>query len=848
MVPSTRAAPLCGFVAMVLTGSLWLALPGCDGATARGGSSGGGGTVGGGTAGASSAGTTGSSGSSGASGTTGTPSSGGTGTTGGTAASGGGTTGGSATGGGPTGGGITGGTSTSGSTTGGTGRSGCPPPASATSADFYVATDGQDSWSGTLAAPSSSGTNGPFATLGRAASAAAGLLASSGGRTTPIVVLVRGGRYALTAPIQLGASDSGSAAVPIVYAAYPNESPVFSGGVAVSGWRQLASGGWQTSSAGLAPFAQLFVNGSRRYRPTTTPQGYLYNQGPVIVATKSSACPTAVTGGYECFDRFRFSAGDLSPAWANPTDIEIDDFEDWTMSRMRLSSVDATNLIAYLTGPTYTSAQFHGFIYHHRYLAENVKEALSQPGQWYQDIPSSTLTYLPLAGEAMATAEVIAPQATQLLVANGLSHVTFRGLTFSHQNWTVPAAGHPSGQGEQDVPAALSFQGCDGIVLDGCTLSELGGWGVEFVGAGGFQPTSQAPYAVQVVGSTLTDLGTGGIRIGRAPSGSDTESNVAQHVLVQNSLLSGLGRLLPQGTPIWIGNSHDDLVDHCEIWDSYNVGISIGFSFDYVGSLAHDDVVQWTLLHDLGQGVTSDIGGLYTLVSTATGTILQNNVIHDVTHDPGNPAVSKSAGYGGWGIYFDQGTSNVLAENNLVYRTSQTGFKQNYGEANRAKNNIFAFGMLGQVERTHDEDHLSFTFENNLVYWDRAALQYGAWSCQDLATGAQVPCTNRFLFQSNLYWDLASTPLFLTQSPTQSYDLAGWQAIGEDLGSSVQDPLFVSPAYPNDDFTLRPGSPAASVGFVPFDPSQAGRLACAPTTPPAVPPAFPLQLPAKSAY
>ena len=40
--------------------------------------------------------------------------------------------------------------------------------AAAPAADFYVATDGNDAWSGTLASPNAAKTDGPFATLQRA--------------------------------------------------------------------------------------------------------------------------------------------------------------------------------------------------------------------------------------------------------------------------------------------------------------------------------------------------------------------------------------------------------------------------------------------------------------------------------------------------------------------------------------------------------------------------------------------------------------------------------------------------------------------------------------------------------
>jgi len=71
------------------------------------------------------------------------------------------------------------------------------------------------------------------------------------------------------------------------------------------------------------------------------------------------------------------------------------------------------------------------------------------------------------------------------------------------------------------------------------------------------------------------------------------------------------------------------------------------------------------------------------------------------------------------------------------------------------------------------------------------------------------------------------------------YTFAGWQGIGEDLQSVVQNPGFNNPTYPADDFSLPHGSPG--VGFVVFDPSQAGRTNPV-LKPPAVAPTFPVKL------
>ena len=70
-------------------------------------------------------------------------------------------------------------------------------------------------------------------------------------------------------------------------------------------------------------------------------------------------------------------------------------------------------------------------------------------------------------------------------------------------------------------------------------------------------------------------------------------------------------------------------------------------------------------------------------------------------------------------------------------------------------------------------------------------------------------------FDRNLYWNASGKPvLFGTMS------FAEWQATGQDRDSRVADPMFVAPE--KGDFRLRPGSPAAEVGFEPWDFSTVG--------------------------
>jgi hypothetical protein len=102
----------------------------------------------------------------------------------------------------------------------------------AAQADFYVATNGSDSWSGTRPDPEPAAAEGPFASVGRARDAVAA--ARTAGRTGRIVVRLRGGRYYIEPSVVADIVNDTAAGV--VYAAYGDEDPVCSSGVDIPGW------------------------------------------------------------------------------------------------------------------------------------------------------------------------------------------------------------------------------------------------------------------------------------------------------------------------------------------------------------------------------------------------------------------------------------------------------------------------------------------------------------------------------------------------------------------------------------------------------------------------------------
>lgn len=655
-------------------------------------------------------------------------------------------------------------------------------------AEIYVSPVGKDVWSGRLAEPTADGADGPVATLERAKQLVAELRRREPERDRPIVVSVRGGVYYLDQPLEFRPEDSGTENSPTVYEAFGDERPVLSGGVRIANWTVDAEGRWQTTleeaRSGKWSFAQLFVDDQRRFRPRLPKQGYYY------VAEQLGR------------NQFGFADQDIRADWDNLRDVEVLAFHKWSASRMRIAAVMPEQRRVAFTGQSWEP-----FAKGRRYLAFNVREALSEPGQWYLDRPLGRLTYIPKPGERPDRAVVIAPRLEQLLVLQGdlarkrwVRHIRFRGLTFAHANWTLPPAGQAFPQAEIGLNAAIVAIGARQIAFERCAVRHIGGYGMAF-GSGSRDN--------RVENCELVDLGGGGVKIGHAGSGTwdqikqmsnDAELHVSHHIIRNCSIAHG-GRLHPAAVGVWIGQSSYNIIERNDIFDFYQIGISVGWTWGYGRSDAHDNDIGFNHVYAIGQGVTSDMGGIYTL-GVQPGTVVHDNHVHDV----------QSFSYGGWGLYTDEGSTGIVIERNLVHHTKTGGFFQHYGRANHIRNNIFAFADQFQLEGTRPEPHTAFYFERNIVYWDNASPLMGG--CHS----ALEPCKINFILDHNVYWNAAGKPIVFPGN----LDLDHWrEKQGQDRHSLVADPLFVNAE--NGDFRLEPNSPALDLGFQRLDAIDAGR-------------------------
>lgn len=574
----------------------------------------------------------------------------------------------------------------------------------------------------------------------------------------PCTIWVRGGIYELAEPLRLGAEDSG-----LVITAYKNEKPVLSGGRRLTGWKAI-EGVWQTKVENWH-FRSLFVNGRRAVLARTPNAPDFFRMQGARVSDKPA--------------QFKFAPGDIKPHWAKEPDAVVVAFEKWTDFRRHIRVVNTNENRVGLSGNAASHTHESGA----RYFIENTADALDAPGEWHLDRSTGIVRYLPLPGEDLKMTEIVAPRLAELVVMKGARNVVLRGLTFSHTDWTMPDDGYTDTQAAVHVPGDLRAEATVDCAIENCVFSHLGGYAIEL------GPGCQRN---RIVGNTIFDIAAGGIRLG-VPNEKTPDAARANHShVIADNHLHRLGRVNAPAVGVLILQSGTNRVAHNHIHDLYYTAISVGWNWGYQETPCRANVIEFNHLHDVGQGMLSDMGAVYTL-GIQRGTVVRNNLIHDV----------NSFTYGGWGLYPDEGSTGIVFENNLVYRTKSAGFHQHYGRENIVRNNIFAFGKEHQVMRTREEEHISFIFTNNIVYFDSGTLLGSNWK------------NEKFVMENNLFFDARSTNIsFAGATPDQ------WRARGHDTNSLIADPLFIAPAKGN--FGLKPASPARKRGFKPLDPADAG--------------------------
>ena len=668
-------------------------------------------------------------------------------------------------------------------------------------ATFFVSPEGRDDWSGRLQAPNREKTDGPLASL-QGARDAIRKLKAAGPLTEPVTVKFDQGGYPITAPVVFTPEDSGTAQAPIVYQGLGANTTI-TGGRKITGFKRGPGGVWTTQIPEVAEgkwyFEQLWINGGRGVRactPNMVRMGSVWVPRWFYMTKKMPGGLDPLTGQPADLSRRAFYADprDVASLASVPkdqlADVNVIAYWAWEASRHRVASFDPQTGGIITTGNAPWAFGWLGM--NQRFQLENYKAALDAPGEWFLD-RNGTLSYLPVPGQDMTTATVVAPVAEQFLLLQGdakagtpLEYVTFRDLSFGYAGYTLEPQGHGDGQAAVTVPAVITVDGGRHIAFDRCRIGYTGSYGLWL---------RKGCRDCSVRQCELFSLGAGGVKIGEQGVAPDEADQTGGNV-VDNCLIRSGGRVFPGAEGVWIGQSGDNQVTHNDISDFFYSGISVGWSWGYRPTLAHNNKIEFNHVHHLGWGVLSDMGGIYTL-GLSDGTTVSNNVVHDIWS-------WDHYGWGGLGLYNDEGSTHITMENNLVYNTRDMPYNLHYGKELTVRNNIFCCGRDFQLQYSRPEPHLGLTFANNIVYWKTGDL----FKAKSLGE-------RKMAFDNNVYFRAGGQPFDF-----MGLTFADWQKTGLDTHSVVADPKFADPD--KLDFTLAPDSPALKLGFKPFDWRRAG--------------------------
>jgi hypothetical protein len=569
-----------------------------------------------------------------------------------------------------------------------------------------VSTQGNDTWSGSLTAPNADRTDGPLRTIQAAQAKARARIADMvAGRLArqPIHVDIGTGTYTLSAPLSFTDADSGVAGSPVVYEAVG--SVILSGGMLLSTKTSTSTTfNYAVPTGATAPtwsYGQQLYVGGRRAILARQP-----NDGQFYFVTK----PVPLVGEPAPVGRTAYQTTANALAWVNGlpsaerSNAIVNMYQSWTTGRHHFdpnAPVGALQLTPAAKWPFMASGS------NQRWYVENVRSALDAPGEFYGD--STGVTYMRRADETGSAPAAILANQDRLIAVQGnaslnrwVQYLEFRGLAFQYTRLQTPSSGLLDSQAGSLLGAAIEVDGARNLVIDNCTFTRLGSYAIWLRNDVRNSTASN---------NTIYDVGAGGIKVGVA-SQSQTDVNATAFNTISGNTITDTGHVMPGGgVGVWVGQSWDNVVTRNLISNTTYSGISVGWTWGYGAATSGRNAITNNELLNIGQGAVSDVGGIYSLGITP-GTVISGNLIREVRSYGG---YGPGGTYGAWGIYQDEGSSQVTIQNNVVIGTDNGGYLLHFGRNNTVSNNFFAWGDMAEIGVTVTDPLTQLAVAGNLV-------------------------------------------------------------------------------------------------------------------------------------
>jgi parallel beta-helix repeat protein len=559
-----------------------------------------------------------------------------------------------------------------------------------------------------------------------------------------------------------------------------------SGGIPVTGWTQV-SGNTYSATISIPIFInQLFVNNQRivRTRVPTNYSDYLYYAA-------SLSDPNQARYGFQ-YQQGQFDFKSLD-------DAMVVVYHSWTESHHYIDQLITANNTVLFTNPSDHPIGADLLQGKKRFHIENVCEALV-PNSFCFVNETKTINLMTDGSYDPTKVQIITSINEFVVIIAGedvnksVDNIIIDNVAIQHSAWNIARTQVADYQAAIFLESApLYIANATSIIVSDVEVSHTGSYGVW---------VKEGTSNINIINSLVTDTGAGGIRIGQMISPVPTPTTSIN--IISNEVSYG-GNVFPSGVAVISHRASDVVIADNVIHHHRYTGISVGWQWGYAPSETSNVLVEGNYIHDTGRHILCDQGGIYTL-GIQLGTVITNNVIKNVY----SYAVYM------WGIYLDEGSSEILVSNNVVYNTGWASLFQHYGANNTIINNVFARAALIPLPQPDDpqpdsdirvqltEDHTSWIYTRNIVYDTFQGTSHSAFKSDQ----PNVVIS----FSNNVYFNTYGTALlFGHQSEQMSF--SDWQKRGYDNGSVIADPLFAGDVNQCDFFTVQANSPAAQLGF-----------------------------------
>ena len=638
--------------------------------------------------------------------------------------------------------------------------------------DIFVSIDGDDAMRGKI--------DCPVATVERAKEIVNGIAGSD-----PVTIWVREGIYNFSKTLEFTEKDREN----VTIRAYKNEDVMFTSGEAITDFEECEVNGVKAFSKDVDGDFNILFNDETSLRRTRYPEsGYFFvaKDSPEFVGEYNH------TEMHNGFTGMVTKEGDFKDFY-NSEDVVIRILHYWKDEMLTVKSFDeATNTVMF--SRLSSMSVYEG----HKYFLENVFEALNEPGEWYLDKKEGKLYYVPYEDESADTLTLWGSELETMVSIDGVNAIKFEDITFRGNGFNIPLnnTGRDFTQAAFDATPCIKVKNAKNFALTHCEFKDIASCAV-FMGVN-VQNSSVKYCYFENIGAHAVFIKGENLPI--------ENKTVTRDIDITDNHIYKFGRVFYNAVGILAIHANSVNVCHNEIHDGYYTAISVGWVWGFAYSVTYNNRICDNLIYNIGQGWLSDMGGIYTL-GIQKGTEITGNVIHNVAADP------LEGGYGGWGIYLDEGSSYILVKNNLVFDCGNQSFHQHYGENNIVTNNIFALSKTSQIIVTKNEGRTEMYLTGNIVVSDKQGMY------------SRVE-KGKFVDNRNLYWD------YTMLSNVISFEHDSWdfeEMYGKDameLKGYMNNAVYMDPLFKdveNFDFTLPVDSEACkAIGFKPFDYSIAG--------------------------